>query len=290
MFSAAVVGALGRLRAGTPGDVLEAWRSLNTAAQQGDLSAHEPLAVLAAAGIGRPQSWDAALAHLSIAADGGSTSARIQLEILAPAGAASLGQAPPPLTKRVLNESPRIVAIDDFLSPAGCARVISLSEGRLTGAMVYAADGPSRSTARTNSAFEFALADCDVVLLWLRARIAATIGVPIGALETPQVLHYGVGEVFARHRDYLEPGDGDLDTRGQRIVTFLTYLNDEFDGGETHFPLLGIRHRGGLGGALYFANLTPTGGPDPRTLHAGEAPTRGEKWVFSQWVRNRAQI
>ena len=27
------------------------------------------------------------------------------------------------------------------------------------------------------------------------------------------------------------------------------------------------------------------GKPDPMTLHAGMAPTSGEKWLFSQWIR-----
>ena len=44
------------------------------------------------------------------------------------------------------------------------------------------------------------------------------------------------------------------------------------------------------GGALYFANLDAAGAGDPRTLHAGLAPTQGEKWVFSHWIRNRARV
>ena len=78
--------------------------------------------------------------------------------------------------------------------------------------------------------------------------------------------------------------------RGQRIVTFLIYLNEGFVGGETDFPRLGLRHKGAKGDALYFGNLDPAGAPDPRTLHAGLPPTRGEKWLFSQWVRNRARV
>ena len=45
-------------------------------------------------------------------------------------------------------------------------------------------------------------------------------------------------------------------------------------------------HRGGRGDALVFFNLDEAGQPDPRTLHAGLAPTRGEKWLLSQWIRD----
>jgi prolyl 4-hydroxylase len=36
-----------------------------------------------------------------------------------------------------------------------------------------------------------------------------------------------------------------------------------------------------------FSNLDPAGRPEPASLHAGLPPTRGEKWIFSQWVRDR---
>ena len=80
----------------------------------------------------------------------------------------------------------------------------------------------------------------------------------------------------------------DLARRGQRIATFLIYLNDDFEGGETQFPKAGIAHRGSTGDALFFANITPEGAPDPLTLHAGTPPTKGEKWIFSQWIRDRS--
>jgi hypothetical protein len=40
---------------------------------------------------------------------------------------------------------------------------------------------------------------------------------------------------------------------------------------------------------LLFANVdAATRAPDPLTLHAGLPPTRGEKWIFSQWIRDRS--
>ena len=70
-------------------------------------------------------------------------------------------------------------------------------------------------------------------------------------------------------------------------MTALIYLNDEFEGGETSFPQLGIEHRAKAGDALVFSNVDPRGRPEPRTEHAGRPPTKGTKWVFSQWVRDR---
>ncbi len=274
-------------------------------ARNGVAAASALLATFAGAGVGMPQSWPRALGHLADAARRGSASARGQLQVLgsdrggpghdpwgALAASTRVEDWTAPSTKRVLNESPRTVAIAGFLPPPACDWLIGLARGRVKPALVYNPDGsPSvESGARSNSFLEFGVLNCDVVVLVVRQRIAATIGVPVGALENSQVLHYEVGQQFAPHFDYLDPALPEVAERGQRIVTFLIYLNEAFEGGETDFPRLGLRHKGDAGDALYFGNLDAAGAPDPRTLHAGLPPTRGEKWLFSQWVRNRARV
>jgi prolyl 4-hydroxylase len=280
-------------------------------AAAGKAPAARLLATLAAAGIGMPQDWRRAFRLLADAARSGSVSAQGQLEVL---GTAQQGQIPgavggdrwdalaasvdlgawaAPRDRRVLNTAPRMVAVPGFLPPPVCRWLISLAAGRVEPAQVYAPDGSPalQPGARSNSSLEFGILNCDVVVLLTRHRIAQTVGVPVGALENSQILHYALGEQFTRHVDFLDPALPDVAERGQRIVTFLIYLNDAFTGGETEFPRLGLRHRGAAGDALIFANLDPaTGAGDPRTLHAGLPPTRGEKWVFSQWVRNKARV
>jgi prolyl 4-hydroxylase len=76
---------------------------------------------------------------------------------------------------------------------------------------------------------------------------------------------------------------------GQRVATALLYLNDEgLEGGETDLPRLGFKHRGRKGDALVFFNVDAAGEVDRRTWHAGLPPTGGEKWLLSQWIRDRA--
>ena len=110
-------------------------------------------------------------------------------------------------------------------------------------------------------------------------------------MELTKVLHYSVGERFDLHFDFIDPAVPDfaneLAARGQRLATFLVYLNDDYEGGETEFPLVALRHRGLVGSALYFANVDSSGEPDRLTIHAGLAPTSGEKWLLSQWIRSR---
>jgi len=306
--------ALACLRPGPQADVGRAVAMLRGAATRGVAEADCYLATLAGAGVGMSQSWTRAVDHLVDAAAAGSGRARGQLATLAAQETWGPGEQPgaepwrtlaasvrlddwtAPCAKRVLRDSPRTVAIKGFLPRSVGAWLVGLAAGRLTRALVFGTSdaNPASTDARTNTAYEIPFAECDVVVLLLRARIAATIGVPVTALEPSQILHYDVGETFALHHDFLDTRQPafaeEVRARGQRIVTFLVYLSEDYDGGETDFPALGLRHRGGNGDALYFGNIDRAGAPDPRTLHAGLPPTRGEKWLFSQWIRDRARI
>ena len=294
------------LQVNQPDSVPRAYVAVQAAIAAGDAEAHALMAVLRGAGVGAPQDWGAALDHLRAAASAGLAAAQAQLTLLGQGGASGdwpalraairLEDWTAPCRKQVLSVAPRIVTIDAFLSQPICNWLVARSQGRTRQAKVYDADAGAASggAGRSNSAFEFGFLDVDLILLLVRARIAATIGFPVTAFEPTQVLHYETGQRFARHYDYLDPNlpghAADIAQRGQRAITFLVYLNDAFGAGETHFPLAQVRHRCASGGALYFGNVDTTGAPDPRTLHEGVAPTRGEKWLLSQWIRNRAVV
>jgi prolyl 4-hydroxylase len=113
------------------------------------------------------------------------------------------------------------------------------------------------------------------------------------SVEPLQVLHYAVGEFFDRHVDFLRPSlpdyEQEMRCRGQRVKTCLVYLNDDYQAGETHFPHLGLKVRGGIGDALIFENLRVDGTGDMKTAHAGLPPSCGEKWLLSQWIRDKPQ-
>jgi prolyl 4-hydroxylase len=271
------------------------------------------LAVFTAGGVGVPQDLKAGLAHLQQAAEGGHR--RAQMELAALVGNWRLvrdiegGKANRPETwrqlraavdtagwlripdGRIFSEEPRIATIKGYLSAPACDWLIGLGRPVLKAAQVYdAASGDLRTDSnRNNSAAQLDLERMDSVTAFVRARISALANVSITGLETSQILHYRVGEEFTEHCDFLDPSNPgharDVATHGQRALTVLIYLNDDYEGGETAFPALGRGYKGRKGDALVFWNLTPAGEPDYRTAHIGTAPTRGEKWLFSQWIR-----
>ncbi len=272
-----------------PLDPVQGAGLLAAAAEEGDAQAAAVMATIEAMGIAGPQSWDRAFDWLRRAADLGSQSAQAQLELLGGDIAALI--APPP--KRSLSDTPRIRVIEGFATPAECDWVMARAHGKLGPAMVLdQRTGLEKSHPdRTNKAIELDVAAMDVVLQVLRARIAAATKLPIPVFEPAQIMHYSVGEEFRPHYDFLtddaEGWAAQLQRYGQRIATFLLYLNEDFEGGETDFPSAGLSHRGRKGDALFFANVDPSGAPDRMTLHAGRPPSSGEKWILSQWIRDR---
>jgi prolyl 4-hydroxylase len=294
-------------------DLMEGIERITAAASDGSGEALYLMALLVASGIGVPQDLRASLQHLQRAAEAGYRPAQTDLAALVGnwrlVGEIAAGKLQRPESwerlraavdiagwlrvpeGRIFSAEPRIAAVKQYVSPPVCEWLIRLGRPHLKEAEIYDSEsGALRGdSSRTNSAAQLGLEQIDVVVAFVRARISTLANVSIAGLETSQVLHYQVGQEFAAHCDYLDtnnPGHAsDVAMHGQRALTVLIYLNDDYSGGDTAFPMLGRSFKGRKGDALIFWNLAQDGAPDGRTLHIGTAPTEGEKWLFSQWIR-----
>lgn len=293
-----------RLLKGTH-DRAEGMALLKTAAERGNGEALSLMATFVAGGVIQEPDWNVALEYLAAAAEAGLSSARAELRLLAQdeseqnwqalAKRAQVQRWLSPPGPRVLINAPRIAVIEQFLWPEACDWFISLGAGKLKAASIYDNEkrGSRQSEHRTNSDYSFDLFNARISSCLLQTRIEAAIGAPVENFESMTLMHYAPGEEFTPHCDYLDPRTPgtaeDIRQRGQRILTFLVYLNDDYAGGETEFPMLDFSFRGKRGDALVFANVHAGGAPDPKTTHAGRPPTSGAKWILSQWIRNRPQ-
>jgi prolyl 4-hydroxylase len=303
-----------RLLAGDRAPLLaaEGARFLLDAANRGDAEAAARMAALAGLGLYCRQSWNDALRWLILAASRNWEPARGQLLALAEV-AASADSAQSSTVQywsgvasriaftswqtladnRELSADPQVRALDSFISPAVCDWIIARAGRRLTRARVY--DAVNRqdlvSTTRTNSVANFGLAEVELLEVLLQAKMSLACRVPMNHMEAPAVLYYQAGEEAADHYDFVDPHIPDysqeIARNGQRIVTFLVYLNDDYEGGETSFINLGFGHKGRRGQGLFFVNAHRDLQPDLRMLHAGRPPNRGEKWIVSQFIRSR---
>jgi hypothetical protein len=272
---------------------------LHEAAKQGEARALARLAALTAGGAYLKQDWRQALQLLGQAAAAGDVAAQGQLACLQPPGAPAASwqkmaeRVPLPAWlqaagQETLHENVR--RVPELAPLPACTWLIGRAHGRLQPALVY--DAVSRENQvhemRTNTMALFDYATFDVVQFLLQARMSLTCGYPMQHFETPMVLHYAVGQEITPHFDFIDANAPDytaqIREQGQRMITFLLYLNDDYDGGETTFPELDIVHRGAAGSGLYFINAHADLTPNRKMIHTGSPPVRGEKWIVSQFI------
>jgi hypothetical protein len=306
---AATVELATRLLVGDRAPLLpnEAARLLYDATVAGSAEAALRLAALTALGAYVPQSWGDALGLTVLAAERGSTAAQGQLLTLAGRSLTAVGEDWRRVAQSIdlqallarpdgetLCAGPLVRRFAGLAPPACCEWLIGLARGRLKRALIYdpAGGGNVEDHMRTNSAASFDLATTDLVQIAVQTRMAAAVGLPVRNMEGATVLHYSPGEQITKHYDFLNvhmPNyRQEIEQRGERVISFLLYLNEGYTGGETDFPTLGIRHKGARGDGLFFVNALPSGEPDARMVHSGLPPTSGEKWLMTQFFRNRA--
>jgi hypothetical protein len=275
---------------------------VETAAARGEGQACALVAVFEAWGVLRAPNIVAALDRLQRAAELGWQPSQRELRLLAHAEGedwAALrrrvdlaGWTTPPAV-RLLRAAPRIRVCAGFATPEECTWLIDAARAGLRRALIYRKDvvGHVPSESRTNTESDYTIGRADVVQRLIRTRLAAAAGADPRCFEIAKLLCYQPGQHFSAHCDFQDPImpglAEEVRRHGQRVATALLYLNDDFEGGETDFPRIGLRHRGARGDLLMFDNVLPSGTPDYDTLHAGLPPTRGVKWVYSQWIRSR---
>lgn len=284
------------------------------AANAGGAEAPARLAFLFAVGAYLQQSWDEALRYLVAAAERGWGPARDQLLLLGTdaepaiiraentdcwgriAEAIEIDSWAQVMDGVTLLEAPLVRSWPEMIPAHICRWIIEQSSSRLQRARVYdAVEGADKThSIRTNRTATFNLMETEFVHALIQTRMALNAGVPLANLEAPAVLNYRVGEQIGDHYDFVDPRTPsyaeEIRLRGQRVITFLLYLNDDYQGGETAFPKLGVSHRGRCGEGLLFVNALPDGSPDLRTVHAGRPPQSGEKWIVSQFIRDRRAL
>ena len=286
---------------------------IQDAAEREDAAALCILATLRAGGAWTHHSWSEAFDLLQRAAELGSTDARSQLCLLAAdldlAAGVRVGQVRDadrwerlrqsvdpeiwvtPKPSMQICESPRVWIAEDFTSPELCDWLVARAAGRFKQALMRDAGGNSHALAsRTCTDFVFDIVDGGVVMLMLRVKISNSASLPVPFMEPPQIFHYAIGQEIKPHYDFVYDGkrgygpDGSYS--GDRLATFLLYLNDGYEGGELEFPYGKCRWRGKVGDGIFFASYRD-GKPDRMSIHTATPVTRGEKFILSQWIHDR---
>ena len=252
------------------------------AAELGDGPSAAVTRAFVAGGVGGPADWSRAIGLLQHAATH-DPQAAAQLQLIQVMELGPNGEPATVCPSEVLSESPEVRRLPSLFSPAECAYLIETAAPILRPSVVVDPRSGQQvpNPVRTSSAAGFPFTDENPAIHALNRRLANASGTDVRAGEPLQVLRYAPGEQYHEHSDAL-PG---VAPSQQRILTFLVYLNEDYEGGETSFPSAGLKFRGRTGDGLLFRNASPDGQPDARAIHAGLPVTRGQKLLASRWIR-----
>jgi len=184
----------------------------------------------------------------------------------------------------------QIYTCEEFLSPGICKALINLVDSRLRPSTVSnPTDDSVVSDYRTSQTADLNYFESDA-LMRLDQLITEYVGIKPFLGETLQSQKYSPGEYYKEHCDFFFPLTKEFKTytewMGQRTWTFMCYLNDVEEGGETYFKHLNLKIKPKQGMAVIWNNLYKNGLPNPKTLHEALPPISGNKYVITKWFRS----
>ena len=198
------------------------------------------------------------------------------------------------MNKEVLYDEPRIVLYHDVFSKDECTDLI---EG-VPPDRYFAAEGFDFATKtgipteyRSNSTY----VDREYRLVTLQDRLTKLIeeelvGTPHNkkdCIELPlQLQKYDVGQQYKKHVDFFNRPNEPKIFSVERVASAIVYLNDGFEGGETHFTTLNIKVTPKAGMALFFRYDYNDPYINMNTFHAALPVSSGAKYIITAFIRS----
>ena len=189
---------------------------------------------------------------------------------------------------RVLpGEDDQVYEFDNILNDKDCKELIRRATPNLFRSKVMGGD-KGVSNIRTSSQV-FLYTKGDPLLKKIDNIVYNFLKIPKENYEALQVVNYKKDQLYKPHYDACTHGDvceRDLLRGGPRYATFIIYLNDDFTGGETEFPIHGKKVVPKKGKAILFFNLDDDNIHQRKnSFHGGLPPIKGEKWMCNKWIR-----
>jgi len=181
----------------------------------------------------------------------------------------------------------------NFLTPEECNKIIDIAKPLLTNTTVMGSEYDSRGDKYRIADGVFIYPNEYTIIDEIKKRVSEISKYPIENQEAFHVICYPPGGYYVAHHDFFHPANDELYTKeikrgGQRVETWLLYLNDYFEGGETRFPREHEVIVPETGMIINWNNLLEHGGLNYDSLHTGEPVISGQKWVATIWVRESA--
>ncbi len=181
--------------------------------------------------------------------------------------------------------SPNIYAKEYFLSVDECQILINSVSERLEPSTVSTMDGKKiLHRERTSYGAYFEEKEFPKLAEKIRSFISSFTKLPFENQEKLTVLRYEKDQQFTTHHDCFSTECKYIKYGGQRVVSVIIYLNQEFEGGETRFPMFNFNVVPKTGMIVIWNNMI-NGRVNSLMKHAGKPVKNGIKWIITTWVR-----
>lgn len=192
-----------------------------------------------------------------------------------------------PKSEKIKTDLADIFVVDNFLNKQECEKIVELIKQKLAPSTITnkSEEDTAFRTSKTCSLSEIE----NSLIKDVDRRICQYLGINPSYSEKIQGQHYEIGEEFKAHTDYFEINELEEfgATQGQRTWTFMIYLNDSQEGGETLFKNLDVSFNPQKGQAVIWCSLYPNGCPNPDTIHQSKPVLEGEKTIITKWFRSQ---
>lgn len=208
---------------------------------------------------------------------------------------------------QVLSWKPRALYFPNFATAEQCQAIIERAKVNLKPSALALRQGETaestQGTRTSSGTFVSASEESTGALEFVEKKIARATMIPRTHGEAFNILRYELGQKYDSHYDVFNPAEYGPQT-SQRIASFLLYLSDVEEGGETMFPFenganmgdgydykqcVGLKVKPRKGDGLLFYSVFPNGTIDQTSLHGSCPVTKGEKWVATKWIRDQKQ-
>jgi prolyl 4-hydroxylase len=201
-------------------------------------------------------------------------------------------------TFTVLNDTPFIGYINNFLSIEECNTLIELGKIKPVLSEIYTDNGlavdPEIRDSTTTYFGDLESKDNNVqnTIDLIYDRVSATIGIDKSHFEEFQITSYSKNSHFDVHYDFFIAKDHNVGYTekikkvlskggGNRIGTVLLYLNEPDSGGETYFSWTKIAIKPEPGKLLYFKYNYDDPMDNIKTIHQSIPVESGIKWIIT---------
>jgi prolyl 4-hydroxylase len=184
----------------------------------------------------------------------------------------------------------QIQEIPNFLTNEECDLISQISHDKLFKSRVYSSTTDIESDVRDSEQC-WLKNDAHELIHKISLRVSEITGTDVSDQEELQVVKYNPGGYYRPHYDACDSRKENCDRfngdKGVRFITFIIYLNDDFEGGETYFPNIDQKVKPQKGKAAIFYNTGEDGIVLEKALHGGLDVVNGTKWICNKWIRRK---